>query len=61
MKTKQKQEARKARPEQSITYESGLKSQDKNYTAQYNTDKQHINSTVAWQTIQHSVAAECSV
>ena len=59
--TKQKQAAHKARPEQSITSESGLKSQDKNHTAQYNTDKQHINSTVAWQTIQHSVAAECSV
>ena len=60
-KTKTNQAACKARPDQIITSGSGLKSPAKNDTAHYNTHKQHINSTVPWQTIQHSVAAECSV
>lgn len=60
-KDKTKQAAGKERPEQIKTSESGLKGQVKNDTAHYNTHKHHINSTVAWQTIQHSVAAEYSV
>ena len=60
-KDKTKQAAGKERPEQNKNSESGLKGQVKHDTAYCNTHKQHINSTVAWQTIQHSVAAECSV
>ena len=47
---KTKQAAGKARPGQ--IYGSGLKSPNKkNNAAHTNTDKQHINSLVAWQTI----------
>ena len=51
-KDKTKQAAGKVRPDQIIISGSGLKSPDKNNTAPDNTHKQHINSKVAWQTIQ---------
>ena len=60
-KDKTKQAAGKARPNEIIISGGGLNSQDKNNPAHHNTHKQHINSRVAWQTVQHSVAAECSL
>ena len=61
IKTKTKQATGKARPDQIIIFGSVRKSPDKNNTGYYNTHTQNIISTVAWRTIQHIVAAECSV
>ena len=50
IKTKTKQATGKARPDNIIIYGSGPKEPEKDSPGQYNIHKQHLNSTVAWQT-----------
>ena len=64
IKTKYERKTVKARPDP--IKGSGHKSpnnnnetKQKNTPAHDDTDNQHVSSRVAWQTIQHSVAAEC--
>lgn len=50
-KTETKQNSQQAKQGQARSMEVALRAQMKNNTAHTNTDKQHINKTVAWQTI----------